>query len=143
MLLKTGSKAPDFTLNDEKGTIVILSSFIGKHHVVLIFYPGDETPGCIKQLCAIRDDYSKFIEKGALVFGVNPAGKESHGHFVEKRRFQFPLLIDEGGAVAKAYGCKGIFMIQRTVYVIDKQGVISFAKRGKPPISEILSAVEH
>jgi peroxiredoxin Q/BCP len=140
MLLKIGSQAPDFSLLSSNGDTVHLKDFAGKHNVVLIFYPGDQTPGCTAQLCAIRDDYSLFETKNAKVFGVNPADVASHKKFVEKQKYQFPLLVDEKKHVAKLYGCDGL-MIRRTVYVIDTTGKIIFAKRGRPANEEILKAI--
>jgi peroxiredoxin Q/BCP len=139
-MLGIGTQAPNFSLLSNKGDTVTLSSFIGKNHVVLIFYPGDQTPGCTKQLCAIRDDYSQFAEKGAVVFGVNQASAESHEKFAKKQNYDFPLLVDAGKKTAKAYKADGL-MIQRTVYVIDKEGKIAFAKRGTPDNLEILEAI--
>jgi thioredoxin-dependent peroxiredoxin len=140
-MLSPGSVAPDFSLASEKGDTVKLAGFLGKKNVVLIFYPGDQTPGCTKQLCAIRDDYSQFEQKNAVVYGVNPAGKESHQKFIDKQHYQFSLLIDDGQKVAKLYGAKGL-MVKRTVVVIDTKGKIAFYKQGMPPNSEILAAIE-
>ena len=140
MLLKPGSIAPDFTLASSKGDSVTLSHFAGQHAVVLIFYPGDQTPGCTAQLCAIRDDYAQFEAKNAKVFGINPGSLASHRKFIEKQRYQFPLLVDEKKLVAKQYGCDGL-MVKRTVYVIDAAGKIIFAKRGRPANEEILKAI--
>lgn len=141
VLLKVGTIAPDFTMVSSDGDTVSLRDFAGKNSVVLIFYPGDQTPGCTKQLCAIRDDYSQFQEKNAKVFGVNPADKNSHKKFVENDKFQFPLLVDEKSLVAKKYGCEGWPMLKRTVYVIDAEGKIAYAKRGMPDNTEILKAI--
>jgi thioredoxin-dependent peroxiredoxin len=140
-MFSIGSIAPDFSLVSEKGDTVHLAGFQGKKNVVLIFYPGDQTPGCTKQLCAIRDDYSQFEQKNAVVYGVNPAGKESHQKFIDKQHYQFSLLIDEGQKVAKLYGAKGL-MVKRTVVVIDKEGKIAYYKQGMPPNSEILAAIK-
>jgi thioredoxin-dependent peroxiredoxin len=140
-MVSIGSKAPDFTLVSEKGDTVRLSDFIDKKNVVLIFYPGDQTPGCTKQLCAIRDDYSQFEKKNAVVFGVNPAGAESHKKFIEKQHYQFSLLIDEGQKVAELYGAKGL-TVKRTVVVVDAKGMIAYYKQGMPPNSEILAAIK-
>ena len=140
-MLDTGKTAPDFTLVSDKGDTVKLSAFRGKNHVVLIFYPGDQTPGCTKQLCAIRDDYAEFGKKGAVVFGVNPANAESHVRFVKKQGYQFPLLVDRDKNVAKQYGADGI-MVQRTVYVVDREGKIVFARRGMPADAEILASIK-
>ena len=140
-MLQKGTVAPDFTLDAQDGTKVSLGDFKGKKYVVLIFYPGDETPVCTAQLCEIRDEYASFEKRGAVVFGVNPASKKSHQKFVQKNSFQFPLLIDEDKKAAKAYHAKGFLMNKRTVYVIDPQGKIVYAQRGKPPVSDILASI--
>ena len=141
MILKVGDKAPEFTMVSSTGDTVRLNDYSGKNSVVLIFYPGDETPGCTKQLCAVRDDYSKFETKAVKVFGVNPAGMESHQKFVKRYGFQFPLLIDEKSAIAKLYGCEFGPMVKRTVYAIDPQGKIVYVKQGMPSDDEILAAI--
>ena len=139
-MIEPGTEAPDFALESDRGDIVRLSDYRAKKFVVLVFYPGDKTPGCTRQLCALRDDYSRFQEKGAVVFGINPADQESHRRFVEKQQYQFPLLVDADKKVAALYGTNGL-IIQRTVFVIDKEGKIVYAKRGMPPDSEILAAI--
>lgn len=140
-MLKTGTKAPEFKLKDENGNTVQLKDFKGKKNVVLIFYPGDDTPGCKKQLCAVRDDYSKFDKEDVVVFGINPQGAKSHKKFIEKYNFPFPLLVDKDKKVVKKYGAKGTLFTKRTVYGIDKEGKIVFAKRGMPENEEILKAL--
>ena len=141
MPLKIGDPAPAFALQSSNGDTVLLSDFAGKNYVVLVFYPGDQTPGCTKQLCAVRDDYSKFTAKNAVVFGVNPADIESHKKFIAKKRYQFPLLVDKDRETAKAYECAGALFIARTVFVIAPDGRIVYMKRGMPPDSEILAAI--
>ncbi len=141
MLLKIGSQAPDFKLVASNGDTVKLSDFAEKNNVVLVFYPGDETPGCTRQLCAIRDDYDKFEAKDTKVFGVNPASIDSHKKFVKAQGYQFSLLVDESLNTAKKYGCDGWPVVKRTVYAIDKQGKIVFAQRGMPSTDEILKAI--
>ena len=140
-MLTPETPAPDFSLLSQSGETVRLSQFKGKNHVVLVFYPGDDTPGCTRQLCAIRDDYAQFQKRGAKVFGVNPADQESHARFIQKQGYQFPLLVDEGQKVAELYGAKGL-TVKRTVFVIDTAGKIVFAKQGMPPDSEILAAID-
>lgn len=141
MLLKMGTKAPDFTLENHLGDSVTLSKYKDNNYVVLVFYPADESPVCTKQLCELRDSYSELEKFEAVVFGINPAGKKSHGSFAEKNGFQYPLLTDSDNKVIKSYGCKGLVMTKRTVYVIDKQGNIIYSKRGKPPVSEIVESI--
>ena len=141
MLLKVGDKAPDFTLENETGAMVHLHDYAGKNYVALIFYPGDETSGCTKQLCAVRDDYAAFEAKNVKVFGINPADTASHRKFIAHHGFQFPLLVDKKRKTAEAYGCSGTLFIKRTVYVIDPAGAIVYVQQGMPPDSEILNSV--
>jgi thioredoxin-dependent peroxiredoxin len=140
-MLKIGTTAPEYSLPSDKGASVNSKDFIGRKYVVLIFYPGDETPVCTQQLCEIRDSYSAFAAKDAVVFGINPAGKNSHTKFSGHNNFQFPLLMDEGNKTAKKYEANGFIMNKRTVYVIDKSGKIIYAQRGKPPVQEILASI--
>ncbi len=140
-MLEIGAGAPEFKLKTAEGTVVTLGEFKEKKFVVLVFYPGDETPVCTKQLCELRDDYSLFEQCDAVVFGVNPGSEKSHTKFIEKHGFQFPLLVDVKSAVAEQYGAKGAFMNKRTVYVVDKEGKIIFAERGKPAVAVILEAI--
>jgi peroxiredoxin Q/BCP len=141
-MLKINDTAPDFSLSDQNGKTYNLGDFKGKKFVVLIFYPGDQTPVCTQQLCEIRDDYSEFASNDAVVFGVNPASDKSHKKFAEKNNLPFPLLIDSKKEVALKYQAKGLVMNQRTVYVIGKNGRVLFAKRGKPAVSEIISSIK-
>ena len=137
--LATGTKAPDFTLRDQDGNSVTLSSLLGRN-VVLVFYPRDETPVCRKQLCEFRDEAPLTSSKNTLVFGVNPGGTSSHAGFRNNLKLPFPLLVDEGSRVAQMYNAKGLLWTIRTVYLIDRDGVIRFAQRGKPSPTEVLSA---
>ena len=121
--LAVGSTAPAFSLPDEKGRLVSLASLRGKP-VVLVFYPGDDTTICTKQLCEIRDDWSAFQRLGAAVYGINGQGASAHGRFSAKYRFPFPLLVDSGWAVSQAYRA-GWGVVRRTVYVIGPDGRIA------------------
>jgi peroxiredoxin Q/BCP len=136
--LAAGSKAPDFSLPGQDGKAVRLSSLRGKN-VVLVFYPGDDTPVCRKQLCEFRDQWQQARKRNVEVFGVNPGNAESHRKFQEKYHFPFPLLVDDGQKVAEMYHANGLF-IKRTVYLIGPDGVILYAKRGKPDPAEVLAA---
>lgn len=143
--IKTGDPAPEFTLRDQAGKEVKLASFRGDKKVILVFYPGDMTPGCTMQLCAIRDDWSKFIAADTLVFGVNHGNEDSHAQFIKTHSFPFPLLIDKDKKVSAKYGAvKSLFghkVIKRSVVGIDKQGKIAFLKRGMPKNTDILKAM--
>jgi len=107
--------------------------------VVLVFYPKDETSVCRQQLCEFRDEWETVKAKNAVVFGVNADSANSHTKFRERHKFPFPLLIDKGQEVAKLYSASGL-IVKRTVYLIGPDGLIRFAKRGKPLPSEVLSA---
>lgn len=140
-----GDPAPRFRLKDDRGQTVDLEKVIGTRPVVLVFYPGDDTPGCTKQLCAIRDDWSAFQKAGIAVFGVNHADEKSHQLFIDKYRLTVPLLVDEGNRVAKLYGVMKLSIspskIHRTVVGIARDGTIVFYQHGIPSDKEILDAM--
>jgi len=136
--LPVGTKAPQFSLPDEAGKTVSLSALRGKN-VVLVFYPGDDTPVCRKQLCEFRDRWDQAKMRNVLVFGVNPQSSRSHAKFREKYQFPFPLLVDSGQKVGALYKTNGLF-VKRTVYLIGPDGQIRYGKRGKPAPEEVLAA---
>ena len=136
--LPVGAAAPEFTLPDDAGRPVALTGLRGRG-VVLVFYPGDDTPGCTKQLCQFRDSWDAARQRGVEVFGVNPQSPASHGKFRQKYHFPFPLLVDRGQKVAALYHANGL-IVKRTVYLIGPDGVIRFARRGMPKPSEVLAA---
>jgi len=136
--LPAGTPAPDFSLPDDSGRTVTLSGLRG-HGVVLVFYPGDDTPGCTKQLCEFRDQWDAVRRHGVEVFGVNPQSPDSHGRFRQKFHFPFPLLVDKGQKVAALYHANGL-IVKRTVYLVGADGTIRFARRGMPKPSEVLAA---
>jgi len=133
-----GSQAPDFSAPDDAGRTVTLFELRGRN-VVLVFYPGDDTPGCTKQLCDFRDRWEVARTRGVEVFGVNPQSAEKHGQFRRKFGFPFPLLVDRGREIAKLYHANGL-IVKRTVYLIGPDGVIRFARRGMPSASEVLAS---
>lgn len=143
--ISIGGKAPAFTLKDDHGKTVSLASFKDKKNVVLVFYPGDMTPGCTMQLCAVRDDWKKFTAADTVVFGINHVDGDSHRTFAKKYRFPFPLLIDPGKRASARYGAiKPYFkttVIKRSVVGIGKDGLIFFLRRGMPKNSDILKAI--
>ncbi len=134
--LPVGSKAPDFTLLDQDGRPVSLSNLRGDY-VMLVFYPGDETPVCRAQLCELRDRSELLARNGVKVFGINPQSAASHKKFEARHTFGFPLLVDRNQEVARLYNARWLMTI-RTVYLIDPDGVIRFAQRGKPAPEEVL-----
>ena len=130
-MLKEGGQAPDFVTRDTDGNEVRLSDFRGRR-VVLYFYPKDDTPGCTKQACSIRDSFSEFEERGIKVLGVSLDDQASHRKFADKYELPFTLLSDTDHAVADAYGVYGEkeFMgkkymgVDRKTFLIDEQGRI-------------------
>jgi len=136
--LPVGSKAPDFSLPDETGATVELASLRGKN-VVLVFYPGDDTPTCRKQLCEFRDRWDQAKMRNVVVYGVNPQGAGSHKDFRSKYGFPFPLLVDKGQRAGALYHTNGL-IVKRTVYLIGPDGTILYARRGKPAPEEVLAA---
>jgi thioredoxin-dependent peroxiredoxin len=137
--LPVGSPAPDFSLPDDQGTPVKLSALRG-HNVVLVFYPADDTTVCTKQLCEFRDRWPLVQQKNTLVFGVNPAKVATHAKFRDHHKFPFPILSDPGQRTGADYRAKGLFVPRRTVYLIGPDGVIRYARRGKPEPEEVLAA---
>jgi len=136
--LPVGAAAADFSVPDDTGQTVTLSALRGKN-VVLVFYPGDDTPTCTKQLCEFRDLGDDALARGVEVFGVNPRNARKHAKFRRKFGFPFPLLVDSGQKVARQYHANGL-VVKRTVYLIGPDGAILFARRGKPNPSEVLAA---
>jgi thioredoxin-dependent peroxiredoxin len=135
--LPPGKPAPEFSLPDESGNTVSLSSLRGRN-VVLVFYPGDDTMVCRKQLCEFRDGWDKARALNTAVFGVNPQDAASHRKFRDKFAFPFPLLVDSGKKVAGLYRAAGP-IVRRTVYLIGPDGVIRSSRRGTPDPAEVLS----
>jgi peroxiredoxin Q/BCP len=130
--LKVGSRAPAFSLPNEKGEVVKLSEFKGKT-IVLFFYPKDDTSGCTKEACSFRDGLQAIRRKGAVVLGVSADSVASHQKFSQKYDFNFPLLSDESKAMVQAYGAwkeksmygRKYMGIERTTVLIDKNGMIA------------------
>ncbi len=134
MALKAGSPAPDFDGVSTDGSPLRLADFRGRK-LVLYFYPMDDTPGCTKQACSLRDYNKEIAARGAGIVGVSAQSRESHQRFTEKYRLNFPLLVDTDQRVAKTYHAagSGLFGIargmlganERITYVIDEQGRIA------------------
>ena len=145
-LLEVGTQAPDFTLPASDGRTLTLSSLAGRKHVVLVFYVGDNTPDCNRQLSSLRDDMPELEGLGILVVGINPASVEEHARYCTQLGLNFVLLSDTGGQVAAQYGALNADRsVQRSVYVVDKAGLIRFAARGMhwvPEFYEALSGLE-
>lgn len=129
MPIPPGIPAPEFELLDDTGALRKLSDYRGKN-VVLYFYPKDDTPGCTREACNFRDDYSAYERAGVVILGVSPDSVQSHVKFKKKYRLPFPLLADEDHRVCDLYGVWGPkkFMgreyegVLRTTFLIDAGG---------------------
>lgn len=118
-MLTAGSPAPDFTLASDTGEAVALSALKGRP-VVVYFYPRDDTPGCTKQACGVRDAWDAFTAAGAVVLGISPDGEASHAKFKAKFDLPFTLLSDPDHAVAEAYGAWG----EKSMYGKKYMGIV-------------------
>jgi thioredoxin-dependent peroxiredoxin len=139
-MVEEGAPAPDFELATDTGERIRLSGLRGRS-VVLYFYPEDDTPGCTTQACELRDQYSLFRERGAVVLGVSPDDEASHARFREKYSLPFTLLADPGHRVADDYGVwvernrygRKSMGIERSTFVIDEHGNVARALRRVKP----------
>ncbi|HMF56954.1 MAG TPA: peroxiredoxin [Pyrinomonadaceae bacterium] len=143
-----GSQAPDFTLPDGQGTKWRLSDHRGKT-VVLLFYPGDETPICTKQLCSVRDRWEDYSTTGAVVVGISTNSVESHRSFADNHSLPLTLLADIDRKVIEAYDVESWLpnRTARSVVVIDPQGIVSFREVHRiglirPKDDEIIEAIK-
>ena len=151
MTISADEPAPDFTLADEGGRMHSLSDYRGKP-VVLYFYPKDDTPGCTKEACGFRDDYSAYEEAGAVILGISPDISKSHAKFKIKYELPFALLADPEHDVLKLYGVWGLKKsfgreyegVFRTTFLIGEDGnILKVFKKVKPAIhsAEILAVL--
>ena len=147
MSIGVGDPAPDFTLRGTGDTTYSLSDYAG-HPVVLVFYPGDDTPVCTKQLNAYNDGLAQFTDLGAQVLAISAQDVDSHDRFSAKHGgFSFPLLADTDKAVGTLYGVLGpVGFYRRSVFVIDGDGIVRYRHRAVAgllfrPTSEIVAAV--
>lgn len=130
-MLKIGTLAPDFTLLDQDGKERTLSEWRGKK-VVLYFYPKDNTPGCTKEACSLRDNYSELLKLNAIVVGISKDSIDSHQKFIAKQNLNFILLSDPEHKIMEAYGAWGekmnygkkSFGTLRSTYIINEEGII-------------------
>ena len=132
--LKPGDPAPEFVAPATDGRLLRSTDFSGRK-LVLFFYPMDDTPGCTKQACSLRDTSASIAARGAAIVGVSAQGSESHQRFTEKYNLNFPLLADTDLKIAKAYGVAGSGLSgllrsvakvsERVTFIIDESGRIS------------------
>ena len=143
-MLKPGDPAPDFEAATTDGKRVSLKDYRGKK-LVMYFYPMDDTPGCTKQACSLRDHDKEIRARGAEILGVSTQGEESHQKFTKKYNLNFPLLADTDGTVGRAYGTLGggglvsklksaAGMADRVTFIIDEKGKVAHVI-AKPDVS--------
>ncbi len=151
MPITAGIPAPEFEMLDDTNAMRKLSDFRGRK-VILYFYPADDTPGCTKEACNFRDDYSAYEKAGIVILGVSPDDVKSHVKFKNKFQLPFPLLADEGHKVCDAYGVwgpkkymgKSYEGVLRTTFLIDENGIIAQVFENVRPAehsAELLSAL--
>jgi thioredoxin-dependent peroxiredoxin len=148
-VVEEGKPAPDFELQSDSGETVKLSDLRGKQ-VVLYFYPKDDTPGCTKQACGIRDVYGEFEREGAVVLGVSPDDERSHVKFKQKFDLPFTLLADTDHAVADEYGVWGqksfagkkYMGVSRSTFVIAEDGSVKRVMRDVKPATHADEVLE-
>lgn len=147
MSLSIGDRAPDFTLPGTNGETHSLSDFAGKP-LVLVFYPGDDTPVCTRQLNSYNEGIEQFTELEAQVVAISAQDVASHDAFSDKHGFQFPLLADVDKEVANAYGTLGpIGFPRRSVFIIDADGIVRYAHRAIAgltfrPVKELVAELQ-
>ena len=125
-MLETEQQAPEFTLPDQDGNDVSLTSLLKDGPAILYFYPADFTPGCTREACSIRDLHREISAAGLTVAGISPQSPDSHRRFREKYNLPFTLLADEKREVIKMFGVSGLFgvWVQRVTFLVDQNRVI-------------------
>jgi peroxiredoxin Q/BCP len=127
-----GDLAPDFTLPSTQGE-VSLAKLLEKGAVLLVFYPGDDTPVCTRQLCDYRDNLAVFEGLGVQVLALNPQSEASHAKFAAKHRFPFPVAADADGKVCKLYGAAGLFgTTKRALVLVGRDGRVKWRRTDFP-----------
>lgn len=128
IMLKIGTKAPDFEAIDDEGRKIRLYDFVKQFHIVLYFYPKDETPGCTREACAFRDNWNRIAKYNAAVIGVSSDSPSSHKRFKQKYNLPFILVSDPDKKIRKLYNAEGFLLPSRITYVISKEdGIIIHA----------------
>ncbi|MEA2461126.1 MAG: thioredoxin-dependent peroxiredoxin [Actinomycetota bacterium] len=151
MHLEEGQPAPDFALDDADGKTWRLSDLRGQK-VIVYFYPVDDTPGCTTQACDFRDAQAAFERAGYVTLGISPQGRDSKRKFIEKYQLNFPLLMDEDGSVARAYGVSAELgeykgkpiRVKRSTFVVDEDGTLAevqYGVRAKGHVASLLEGV--
>lgn len=149
MSLQLNEKAPDFELYSADNEKFRLSDWAGKR-LLLVFYPGDDTPVCTRQLCDYRDGVEVFADLGVEVVGISPDDAESHRKFRERHKLPFVLLSDPDLEVAALYGCKALVGMKRGVFLIDEKQVVRYQhveavalfRRRREELIEVIQGLE-
>jgi len=131
MKIEVGSSVPSFSLPNQSGEVVSSESLIGKKYI-LFFYPKDDSPGCTKEACNIRDNYRAISKKGFEVYGVSPDKEKKHQKFIDKYEFQYDLLADTEKEMINAFGLWGpkkfmgkeITGVYRTTVIVNEEGIV-------------------
>jgi peroxiredoxin Q/BCP len=147
--IPAGIIAPDFLAVDDAGISRHLHDFWGQI-VILYFYPADDTPGCTKEACNFRDDYSGYQKAGVVILGVSPDTVKSHAKFKTKYQLPFPLLADEDHKICDAYGVWGLKKsmgreyegVLRTTFLIDGRGIIAYVFENVRPAEHSAAVFE-
>ncbi|MFQ5698734.1 MAG: peroxiredoxin [Myxococcota bacterium] len=147
--MKPGDEAPDFTLASTRGTIR-LAEKLREGPVLLVFYPGDDTPVCTRQLCDYRDNLAVFEHLGVSVLAINAQSLDSHARFAAKHDLPFPLASDPDRAVCRSYGAAGLFgMTKRALVLVGRDGKVRYSRTDIPlfrrtaaELQEVLSDLE-
>lgn len=141
---QVGQLAPEIELPDGNGKLWKLSEQRGKA-VVLLFYPGDETPVCTKQLCSVRDNWERYLQTGAEVVGINTDSIEKHRAFAANHQLPMRLLSDSNAKIVRAYEMKNLLGTRRGVVIVDGSGIVRFRKVVipifRPGDDEVLAAI--
>ena len=148
-MIKVNEKAPDFTLASDSGDNYRLSDHLGEK-VLLVFYPGDNTPVCTRQLCDYRDGIESFADLGVSVVGISSDDLESHRKFRSKHDLPFVLLSDPDLEVAGLYDSKGALGMKRSVFLVDEKGFVRYAhieslalfRRKTKELLEVINALD-
>jgi peroxiredoxin Q/BCP len=140
--LAVGTQAPDFRLPATGGRTVSLRDYQGKQHLIMVFYVGDNTPDCNRQLASLQEELSDLEASNTAVIGINTGDLADHERYVQQLGLAFPLLHDSGAQVAALYGARQADgTVRRMVYLIDQQGMVRYGKPGMHWNEEFFTAL--
>jgi peroxiredoxin len=140
--LAVGSPAPDFSLPATGGRTVSRRDYQDKHNLIVVFYVGDNTPDCNRQLRSLQDELDELEAAATTVLAINTGALDDHERYAEQMGFAFPLLHDPGARVADLYGARqDDGTVRRMVYLIDKQGIVRYGKPGMHWHEEFFTAL--